>query len=75
MARELNFDGLVGPTHNYGGVAFGNVASEANAGRHSNPRRAALQGLEKMRRLHHLGVPQALLPPHCRPDLSLARRL
>ena len=25
-AMEANFDGLVGPTHNYAGLAFGNVA-------------------------------------------------
>ena len=24
-AREVNFDGLVGPTHNYGGLAHGNL--------------------------------------------------
>jgi succinylarginine dihydrolase len=75
MARELNFDGLVGPSHNYGGLSFGNVASAAHEGEMSNPRQAALQGLAKMRALHALGVPQALLPPHQRPDLSLARRL
>jgi succinylarginine dihydrolase len=75
MARELNFDGLVGPSHNYGGLSFGNVASSEHEGEHSNPRQAALQGLDKMRRLHALGVPQALFPPHARPELSLARRL
>ena len=24
---EINFDGLVGPTHHYAGLSFGNVAS------------------------------------------------
>lgn len=75
MAREVNFDGLVGPTHNYGGISFGNVASADHEGQGSNPRAAALQGLAKMRSLHDLGVPQALLPPHFRPELSLARRM
>jgi len=75
MTRELNFDGLVGPSHNYGGLSFGNVASSEHEGEHSNPRQAALQGLAKMRTLHALGVPQALFPPHARPELSLARRL
>ncbi len=28
---EVNFDGLVGPTHNYAGLSFGNVASLNNA--------------------------------------------
>jgi succinylarginine dihydrolase len=73
-AREYNFDGLVGPTHNYGGISFGNVASSEHEGELSNPRQAALQGLAKMRALHELGVAQALFPPHPRPDLALARR-
>lgn len=75
MARELNFDGLVGPTHHYGGLAFGNIASVENEGELSNPRQAALQGLAKMRQLRELGVPQAVFPPHYRPELSLARRM
>jgi succinylarginine dihydrolase len=75
LARELNFDGLVGPTHHYGGLSFGNVASAKHEGDWSNPQKAALQGLAKMRALHALGLGQALMPPHMRPDLSLARRL
>jgi succinylarginine dihydrolase len=54
--REYNFDGLVGPTHNYGGLSLGNVASMAHEGRASNPRLAALEGLQKMRFVHALGV-------------------
>lgn len=74
-AREVNFDGLVGPSHHYGGLSFGNIASEEHQGDISNPKQAALQGLGKMRELHQLGVPQALFPPHMRPELSLARRM
>jgi len=48
--REVNFDGLIGPTHHYGGLASGNLASSRNALRKSNPREAALQGLEKCAR-------------------------
>lgn len=73
--REFNFDGLVGPTHNYAGLSYGNIASLANAGSVANPRLAAKQGLQKMRLLMDLGVPQALLPPHQRPNLSLLRTL
>jgi succinylarginine dihydrolase len=73
--REYNFDGLVGPTHNYGGLSPGNVASMAHGGSASNPRAAALQGLEKMRFVHDLGVGQAVLPPHPRPSLRTLRRL
>ena len=48
-AREINFDGLVGPSHNYAGLSPGNLASARNAGAISYPRAAALQGIEKMR--------------------------
>ncbi len=73
--REYNFDGLVGPTHNYGGLSPGNVASLTHGGKVSNPREAALQGLEKMRFVSSLGVGQAVLPPQDRPSLSTLRRL
>jgi succinylarginine dihydrolase len=73
--RELQFDGLVGPTHNYGGLSAGNVASTTHGGQVSNPRAAARQGLEKMRFVSRLGVPQAVLPPHDRPSLASLRRL
>ena len=73
--REWNFDGLVGPTHNYGGLSPGNVASVSHGGAVSSPRAAALQGLEKMRFVHGLGVGQAVLPPHPRPSLAALRAL
>lgn len=73
--REYNFDGLVGPTHNYGGLSFGNVASTGHGGQTSNPREAALQGLTKMKFVSELGVGQAVLPPHSRPSLRALRRL
>ncbi|WP_317930318.1 N-succinylarginine dihydrolase [Halioxenophilus sp. WMMB6] len=72
---EVNFDGLVGPTHNYGGLARGNLASGANAGQLASPRQAALQGLAKMKALADLGLKQAVLPPHDRPHLASLRRL
>jgi succinylarginine dihydrolase len=74
-AREYNFDGLVGPTHNYAGLSHGNVASLAHAGQPASPRGAALQGLAKMRFVASLGVGQAVLPPHERPSLRTLRRL
>src|SRR5690242_2694348 len=73
--REFNFDGLVGPTHNYGGLSPGNVASTLHGGEISNPREAALQGLEKMRFVSSLGVGQAVLPPQPRPSLKALRAL
>lgn len=75
MVQELNVDGLVGPTHFYGGLAVGNLASGRHAARPSNPRAAALQGLGKMKRLMDLGMEQAVLPPLARPDLAMLRRL
>lgn len=72
---EVNFDGLVGTTHHYGGLAIGNRASSANAHQPSNPRQAARQGLDKMRALTELGLPQGVLPPQQRPHLPTLRRL
>ena len=74
-AVEVNFDGLVGPTHNYGGLSVGNVASMASGGGVSNPKAAALQGLQKMRALMKLGIPQAILPPHERPFVPALRAM
>ncbi|MCC5882013.1 MAG: N-succinylarginine dihydrolase [Halomonas sp.] len=73
--REVNFDGLVGPTHNYSGLAHGNVASMSHGGLLSNPREAALQGLEKMKALMDAGYAQGVLPPQQRPDLGALRSL
>lgn len=67
---EANIDGLVGPTHNYAGLSFGNVASEKNAQSVSNPKQAALQGLAKMKYMHDLGLTQLVMPPHPRPDIK-----
>ncbi|WP_151634548.1 N-succinylarginine dihydrolase [Noviherbaspirillum aerium] len=74
-AREFNFDGLVGPSHNYAGLSFGNVASFSNVKSASNPREAALQGLAKMRALAARGFAQALLPPQMRPNFRLLRSI
>jgi len=73
--QEVNFDGLVGATHNYAGLSFGNVASAASKGRSSNPKKGALQGLKKMRHMRELGLTQGVLPPHQRPHLPTLRAL
>ncbi len=75
MSIELNIDGLVGPTHNYAGLSFGNIASSGNKGAISNPKAAALQGLQKMRTLVNMGLPQAVMPPHARPLTHYLRNL
>jgi succinylarginine dihydrolase len=75
MFHEVNFDGLVGPTHNYAGLSPGNRASIENRAAVSSPRTAALQGLEKMAFLARLSVRQAILPPLARPKISALRGL
>ncbi len=73
--KEINFDGLIGPSHNYAGLSLGNVASAKNAGGVSKPRTAALQGLGKMRSAMALGLHQGLLLPLPRPDADVLRAL
>jgi len=74
-AEEINFDGLVGLTHNYAGLSEGNLASARNANTTARPREAALQGLAKMQRLRALGLSQGVLPPHERPNIAWLRSL
>ncbi|HEY1435943.1 MAG TPA: N-succinylarginine dihydrolase [Casimicrobiaceae bacterium] len=72
---EVNFDGLPGPTHNYSGLAEGNLASARNRNLVANPRQAALQGLAKMKAMADAGYAQAVLPPHERPAVDALRAL
>ena len=65
---EINFDGIIGPSHNYAGLSFGNLASTKNTGQVSHPRAAALQGVEKMRANLKLGLAQGVFLPQRRPD-------
>ena len=65
---EINFDGIVGPSHNYAGLSLGNLASAKNAGGVSHPRAAALQGIEKMRANVRLGLAQGVFMPQDRPN-------
>ena len=74
-AMEANFDGLIGPTHNYAGLSYGNIASASNALQASSPREAARQGLRKMKHLADLGLVQGVLPPHQRPYLPTLRAM
>lgn len=68
MLREINFDGIIGPSHNYAGLSLGNLASTRNAGQVSQPRAAALQGLDKMRANLALGLAQGVFVPLRRPN-------
>lgn len=65
---EINFDGIIGPSHNYAGLSPGNLAATRNQGAVSQPRAAALQGIAKMRANLALGLHQGILLPHARPD-------
>ena len=73
--REFNFDGLIGPTHNYAGLSYGNIASAKHRQKSSSPRQAALQGLAKMKALADQGIGQAILPPLRRPRFEFLREL
>jgi succinylarginine dihydrolase len=73
--KEINFDGIVGPSHNYGGLSLGNLASTRNLGQVSYPRAAALQGLEKMRANLRLGLEQGIFVPQPRPSRDWLARL
>ncbi|MBW0145530.1 N-succinylarginine dihydrolase [Sphingomicrobium clamense] len=75
MIREINFDGLIGPSHNYAGLSLGNLASTKNAGDVSQPRAAALQGIEKMRTNVQLGLVQGLFVPQPRPAVGWLEQL
>lgn len=75
MLQEINFDGIVGPSHNYAGLSLGNIASASHAGDASFPRAAALQGIAKMRANMALGLAQGFLLPLPRPNPGLLRDL
>jgi succinylarginine dihydrolase len=71
----MNFDGLIGSTHNYSGLSQGNLASANNAKALSQPRQAAKEGLAKMHHLHRLGLTQGILIPQERPHIPTLRQL
>jgi succinylarginine dihydrolase len=73
--REVNFDGIVGPTHNYSGLSYGNVASLTFASEKSSPKQAALQGLAKAKALSDMGLTQGVIPPQIRPDFEALRNI
>jgi succinylarginine dihydrolase len=75
FSGEINFDGLIGPTHNYAGLSQGNLASQKHLNQTSNPQAAALQGLDKMRLIMDQGIPQGFFLPHERPHLMTLRAL
>lgn len=75
MIVEINFDGIVGPSHNYAGMSPGNIASATNAGAVSRPRDAALQGIAKMRHNLSQGLAQGWFMPLDRPNAEWLSQL
>jgi succinylarginine dihydrolase len=75
VLQEINFDGIVGPSHNYAGLSLGNIASASHKGEASHPRAAALQGIAKMRANMERGLAQGFLLPLPRPNYGLLRDL
>ena len=72
---ELQVDRIVGPLHHFGGLGLGNLASQQHAGQVSHPAAAAIEGLDKMRLVASLGIPQFILPPQQRPAIAFLRSL
>ena len=75
VLKEINFDGIIGPSHNYAGLSLGNIASASHKGDASYPRAAALQGIAKMRGNMERGLVQGFLLPLPRPNYGLLRDL
>lgn len=75
VLREINFDGIIGPSHNFSGLSLGNLAATGSAGQVSRPRETALQGVAKMRANLELGLIQGVLLPHRRPNADWLRSL
>jgi len=73
--QEINFDGIIGPSHNYAGLSLGNIASANHRGQISFPREAALQGLAKLRGNMARGLAQGFLLPLPRPNRDLMQAL
>ena len=46
---EINFDGLIGPTHNYSGLSEGNNASKKNYSSKSNNKKELLKYKEEVK--------------------------
>ncbi|MEK9657295.1 MAG: N-succinylarginine dihydrolase [bacterium] len=72
---EVNIDSLVGPSHFYSGLAYGNLAAMKHKGMLSSPKKAALEGLNKMKTIMDLGLPQLVMPPPERPCIETIRKL
>jgi succinylarginine dihydrolase len=75
MSAEINFDGIPGPTHNYAGLARGNLAAQRNALLRPIRAKRRCRAWPRCARSRPRGIPQAVLPPHERPYLPALRAL
>lgn len=72
---NLQIDRLINPSHHFGGLSPGNKASENHKYKLSFPKKAAKQGLQKVKILLENSVPQILLPPAKLPHLNLIKKI
>jgi succinylarginine dihydrolase len=73
LNRQVEFNGLPGPTHSFAGLAAGNLASSKSEGDTSNPRLAFKQALAKAGAIREAGAESAIILPNRRPNLRLLR--
>ncbi|MCB1180601.1 MAG: N-succinylarginine dihydrolase [Chlamydiia bacterium] len=73
--KDIQLDSLCGPTHNFAGLGRGNPPSASHFHLPSNPKKGALEGLYKMKQVADLGIPQAVFPPHPRPNFGMLHSL
>ena len=67
--REINFDGIIGPSHNYAGLSLGNLASTRNAGRGvAAARGGACRASTRCAPIWRWGWRQGIFVPQPRPD-------
>lgn len=59
---EINFDGLIGPSHNYAGLSLGNLASSRNAGAIAYPRAYRIAGYREDARQYPTGAGAGHVP-------------
>ena len=67
MLKQVFIDTIPGPTNHFGGHAVGNIASMNSKNNILNPQKAALEWLEKVKKVAMIGGNQFVLPPQRRP--------
>ncbi len=73
--KEVIFIGIPGPTYNFSGLAYGNVAESKYEGSVSQPKLAAIQSLKLAAAILERDITVGILPPLHRPDLALLKHI